>query len=339
MRYMDGRVLMQAEVMLTEGARVTVSQFGPVELVASASKAGEKGNEATALTVQPLPTTTGVVLSDPVKELLLTAATENQRWWTEAANARDLRHSPLLATGLSTLVPGAGQMYNHQYVKGGLLMAGTLLFFGGSVFVPDQGFFTGSITGPDPLALGAAMIYGTAIADAAVNAHPGPEAETHHPQGGATVSTYAGWDPSVGWSNPYVAGLSVDWLATPNLSLGVDRLGWTRNSETQSRWNFGSRVSLGLDGRKWRPYLFVAGGGRVIQTGGLVATSDWADDDGTSTRRNPVTTRLVGVVGAGLGLNYYVTPRYFLTTELRVEEEDASTRVLLGGGVGVHLGK
>jgi len=335
-RFIEGKTLMQSEVMLTDGARVTVTQFAPVDLYASARSTPEKGDLPTALATTPAPAPTGVVFHD-TWEKVRTLAEGKEGWWAEAINARDLRHSPLLATGLSTLVPGAGQIYNHQGVKGGLYMAGTLALFAGSVFVPDQGFFSGSITGPDPLAMGAAMLYGGAIADAAYNANPSPSREVRHPSDGGTVSTYAGWDVAEGFGSPYVAGVNADWLATPNVSLGIDRIGWTRSSSSESRWNFGSKVSFVIDGRSFRPYVFVAGGGRVIQTGGQVEVSDWDED--AARARGKASSRLVGVVGTGLGVNYYVTPRYFLNTELRVESEDADARFLWGGGVGVHFGK
>jgi hypothetical protein len=59
---------------------------------------------------------------------------------------------------------------------------------------------------------------------------------------------------------------------------------------------------------------------------------------GTLTSGATGESRLVGVIGGGVGVRYYVTPRYFLETEARAEVEDAAPRVLLGGGIGVHLG-
>ncbi len=337
MRRMEGQTLLSAEVMLAEGARVEVTQFNPVVVPGAAPDKGV-----------PLPAAPDTrELAAQRLDLFATAkefADAHQGYWTEAVNAGDLRHSPLVASGLSVLVPGGGQIYNRQGVKGAFLMAGTFALFAGSVFVPDEGFFSGSITGPDPLSLGAAMLYGTAIADAAYHANPRPGRETRHPGTGATVATYAGWDPAAGFGNPYVAGLSADWLITPNIALGVDRIGWTRNTATQSRWNFGSRVSFAVDGKHWRPYAFLAGGGRVIQEGD-VAFEDTAttragrsvvvDDDSS----DGSTARMVGVVGAGAGVRHYVTPRYFIEVEGRFEVEDADPKVLLGGGVGVHFGK
>lgn len=114
---------------------------------------------------------------------------------------------------------------------------------------------------------------------------------------------------------PYVAGLTGEWMVTPNVALGIDRVGWTRQSAADSRWNFGSRVSFAIDGDRWRPYAFVAGGGRVIET----ATRESAAALPTSAgpprcpatpphlrrhRREPARGR----GGGGLGVRYYVTP-------------------------------
>lgn len=338
MRRMEGQTLLQAEVQLSEGARASAPPFLPMVTPPSAPPKGEElpafdAREAAAQRLDLFSTTVEL-------------ASANRGWWAAAVNDADMRHSPLLASSLSVMVPGAGQIYNKQGVKGGLLMAGTFALFAGSVFVPDRGFFSGSITGPDPLALGAAMLYGTAVADAAQEANPHPGREVRHPSGGGTLSTYAGWDPSVGADVPYVAGLTGEWMVTPNVALGIDRVGWTRQSAVDSRWNFGSRVSFAIDGDRWRPYAFVAGGGRVIETAtresaaalptsrGAAAVSDGTPLTSGATGES----RLVGVVGGGLGVRYYVTPRYFLETEARVEVEDADARVLLGGGIGVHLG-
>jgi hypothetical protein len=338
MRRMEGQKLLQSEVQLTEGARVNAPPFLPVEAPSAEPAKGAElpAFDARAAAAQRLD------LFSTTQELVRS----NQGWWSEAVNEADLRHSPLLSGGLSLLIPGAGQIYNKQGVKGGLLMAGTAILFAGSVFVPDRGFFSGSITGPDPLALGAAMLYGTAVADAAYNANPRPGRESRHPSGGGTLSTYAGWDPALGASMPYVAGLSGEWLVTPNISLGIDRVGWTRQSTVDSRWNFGSRASFAIDGDQWRPYFFVAGGGRVIETATRASAEALpAGRAAESSRETPLTSgavgeaRLVGVVGTGVGVRYYVTPRYFLDTEARLEVEDADVRVLLGGGIGIHLGK
>jgi hypothetical protein len=337
LRTLQGKELREAEVMLADGARVTVTQFSSIAADTSAVK-GE------------------LLFRDPV-EAARKLAVEHQGLWDRAVNPQDLRHSPLVAGGISVLVPGGGQFYNRQWAKGALYLTGTFLLFGGSVFVPDNQFFTGSVTGADPLALGAAMVYSSAIADASWNAN---RFEDRRPRGGGTIATSAAWDPSVGVTSPYVAGITAEWIVRPNIAIGVDRLGWTRSDATESRWNFGSRVAFSIEGEKWRPEIFVAAGGRVIQKGapseglgGVSARS--ADESGdlviddsdtwmasakaTNAESGESTARLVGVIGAGGTLRYYVSPRFFLETEMRLEAEDARPVFLWGGGVGVHLGR
>jgi hypothetical protein len=148
-----------------------------------------------------------------------------------------------------------------------------------------------------------------------------------------------------------VAGLSAEWLVHPNVSIGIDRLGWTRSDESESRVNFGSKLTASIDGEKWKPGVFLAGGGRVITEGapaegptGLRARST-GDADGAlvSEVDEPsaaaAASRLVGVAGAGANVRFYVSPRFFLESEMRLEVEDARPLFLFGGGLGVHFGK
>jgi len=313
-RVMAGKELREAEVMLADGARVPVSPLAPISAESAKGK--------------------GAVYFDVAE--FQRFAKEHQSTWDKVVNPRDLGHSPLVAGGISGLIPGGGQMFNGQWGKGALYLASTFLLFGGSVGIPDDAFFTGSITGPDPLALGAAALYGASIADASWNAN---RHEERRPRGGGTLSTYAGWDPTVGGASPYIAGLSGEWLVHPNVGVGVDRLGWTRSDESEARWNFASRVSFGVNWEKFRPALAVSAGGRVIDEGapgGEITTSEGSADAETS---RAAQNRLVGVVGAGVELRWYVTPRYFIEAGFRTELEDASPRFIAGGGIGLHLGE
>lgn len=327
-RTVEGKRLLESEVMLADGARITVSQFTDVATDPSTAKGEMVFRDAW----------------DATRRL----AVEHQSLWVQAVNPHDLRHSPLIGGGISAIVPGGGQFYNREWLKGALFMGGTFLLFGGSVFVPDETFFTGSITGADPLALGAAMVYSSAIADASYSANP---LENRRPRGGFTLSTSAQWDPAFGLTSPWVAGLSAEWLVHPNVSIGIDRLGWTRSDESESRVNFGSKLTASIDGEKWKPGVFLAGGGRVITEGapaegptGLRARST-GDADGAlvSEVDEPsaaaAASRLVGVAGAGANVRFYVSPRFFLESEMRLEVEDARPLFLFGGGLGVHFGK
>lgn len=333
LRTVVGKRMLESEVMLADGARVTVSQFTDVVTSQGTAKGVLAANERTFL--------------DRIE--LERFAVENQNFWVAAVNPADLRHSPMIGGGISAIVPGGGQFYNREWLKGALFMGGTFLLFGGSVFVPDNTFFTGSVTGADPLALGAAMAYSSAIADAAHSANP---SEQKRPRGGFTMSTSASWDPSFGVTSPWVAGLSGEWLVHPNVAIGIDRLGWTRSDEEESRVNFGSKITFSIDGEKWKPGVFVAAGGRIITAGapaegptGLRARStgdtDGAlvDESGETERPADDLSRLVGVAGAGATVRYYVSPRFFLESEMRIEAEDARPLFLFGGGVGLHFGK
>ncbi len=69
----------------------------------------------------------------PILLLLLTAmligsTAHTVEAQTEAGQTVESRKSPWLAFGLSFLIPGAGQAYNGQWAKGGLMFGGVAAF-------------------------------------------------------------------------------------------------------------------------------------------------------------------------------------------------------------------
>ncbi|MDP2307081.1 MAG: caspase family protein [Pseudomonadota bacterium] len=295
-RLSQGKDLREVEIGLTEGSRVTVSRWGALNAELGAPK-GER-------------------LALDTLELARHHAEDGRQWAATALNVTDLRHSPVLAAGASTLLPGAGQFYNGQWVKGGLYFAGTAAFLGGSVFGAgaSENFWNGSVTGPNMLRLTAAMFYGAAIADAAWHTQ---KREEFRPMRGWTMSTTSLWSPDdVG--APYTAGLNVEWLATKGLSVSLDRIGWTHTPARENVWSLGSRLQLSLEGKHLRPGLFLAVGGRL---------------------RDPRVgdTLVIPTIGGGGSVRWYITPRYFVEHELRVETEGGPAVFLFGGGLGVHF--
>lgn len=296
-RLAQGKDLRETEIGLSDGSRVTVSRWGALNAEIGSPK--------------------GEGFARDALELARAGAEGGRAWTKDALNAPDLRHSPLLAGGASTLLPGAGQFYNGQWVKGGVLFAGTAAFLGSSVLAAGTSdrFWNGSITGPDMLRLTAAMFYGAAIADASYQAR---RREVFRPMKGWTMSTTALWSPDR-MSAPYTAGMNVEWLAAKGLSVSLDRIGWTHTPDRENVWSLGSRLGLSIDGERVKPGLFVALGGRVRDPDGGPAVLHYT-------------------VGAGGNFRWYVTPRYFVEHELRVETEGGPAVFLLGGGLGVHFG-
>lgn len=296
-RLSQGKDLRETELGLSDGARITVSRWGALNAEIGARK-GE------------------LVVQDALQ--LARVSAEDGRKWTETAlNAPDLRHSPLIAGGASSLLPGAGQFYNRQWAKGSLFFTGTAIFLGSSVFAAGERapFFDGSITGPDMLRMTAAMFYGAAIADAAYHAR---HVEEFRKFNGWTLSTTTLWSPDA-FGTPFTAGVNAEWLATKGLSVALDRVGWTHHPSGQDTWSLGSRLSLHIDGKHVRPGVFVALGGRVNTFPGKDAV-------------------VLPTVGGGVNVRWYITPRYFVEHELRVETEGEEAQALLGGGLGVHFG-
>ncbi len=297
-RLSAGKDLREVEIGLTEGSRVTVSRWGALNAELGAPK-GER-------------------IALDTLELARMHTEDSRRWAGTALNVVDLRHSPTIAAGASALLPGAGQFYNGQWVKGGLYFAGTAAFLGSSVFAAgaSENFWNGSVTGPDMLRLTAAMFYGAAIADAAWHTH---RREATRPMKGWTLSTTSLWSPDAVGA-PYTAGMNVEWLATKGLSVSLDRVGWTRTPAHENVWSLGSRLQLVIDGKHVRPGLFLAVGGRL---------------------RDPLVGESVVMptIGGGGSIRWYVTPRYFVEHELRVETEGGPATFLFGGGLGVHFGR
>lgn len=289
----------EALVGLADGGRVTVTRWGDVNLERGGTKGPGFGQDAL--------------------ELARRTAEASKPWLADAVNAHDLRHSALAAGSLSVLLPGAGQFYNKQWLKGGLYLATAATFFSGSLVAvdPDNQFFHGSITGPDFLRLSAAMVYGASIADASYNAE---RREERRPYTGWTLSSSAAWIPEQPTS-PWVAGMNAEWVPNKHFSIAIDRAGWTSAAPGTGAWGIGGKGSVFfLQGDRLRPSFFVASGMRY--------------------RYDQLNAGfLSGSVGWGLGMRWYVTPRYFVEHELRWETEGGEGQVALGGGLGVHFGK
>lgn len=291
LRLVQGQVLKETEIMLSDGARMTVTRWGSSSAEAGARK--------------------GVV--QDARELARLGAQEGRSYFKKALNAEDLRHSPLLGGGISAVLPGGGQFYNGQWVKGSAYLIATGSLLAVTVFRPEGSFFNGSITGPDPLVLTTAMLYGAAMADASYNAN---RFEPMRPKTGFALSTASAWNPNYGFESPWVAGLNAEWIIVPNVSIGLDRVGWTRDEQGHDRWNVGSRAQLSIEWPRVRPGIFA----------------------NFAVRYFGAQREVVPVIGGGLTFRYYISPRYFIEWEGRGESEGGQPRFTAGGGLGIHLG-
>ncbi len=309
-RLAQGKEMREAIVGVTDGSRLTVSRWGDV------------GVEAGTVKGQSL-------VFDPYT---ISRWSETGKEWLSARVSTDnLRESPLIAGGLSTIVPGVGQFYNGHWGKGTLLFLGTAAALGGSIGSNDTGFFTGAITGPDYLRMSAAMLWGASIADAAYRAQ---ELEPFRPQKGWTIATHSAWMPTVGWSTPATAGINLEWILPPRgMSVELDRAGWTRSPDGDSTWGAGGRLNLFVDGTRFRPGVFVGVGGRVVDAQSAQTAALLREEE-------PDILELEArwVTGGGAALRWYITPRYFVQQELRVETDGGPVALAFGGGLGLHLG-
>ncbi len=288
LRLRNEQGLQESVVTLSEGTMPTVSAFGTPTRPELARLKG----------------------LDELKSNLADLVDEGGR----TLSALDLRHSPWIAGGASALVPGAGQAYNGQWVKGALLFGGTTALVGGGLlWRGETEASSGSLTGPNLATLLGMTLYGYSIADAAWQVR---RREDVRPRTGIVVSTETSWGSGEGTGDwPAATGIGVDWIIQPGFSLGLDRTGVLTEEDGDRVFGTGGRMTLGLDnGDRFRPGVFLAVG---MRAGG---------GDGVRP-----------VVGAGAHLRWYLTPRFLCSLELREELDGSEADLLLGGGLGVHL--
>ncbi|MFZ5481597.1 MAG: caspase family protein [Myxococcota bacterium] len=307
-RLTQGRELKEATVGVSDGGRLVLSRWGAVNAELASSK--------------------GAGFALDALELARNTSREGVSWAGDALHKEDLRHSPLLAGGMSVITPGAGQFYNGQGGKGVLLGLSTFAALGLSTIpqgavLDGERFFQGSVVGPNPMRMTAAMLYGIAIADAAYHAQ---HREGFRPVTGLAFSTSTLWttraDDPHNFVVPFTAGLNAEWIPMRGVSFAADRVGWTGVPGVESTWSLGGRMQFSIEGTHLRPGAFLAMGGRLAYKEG---------DEPTAAL----------IFGGGAQLRWYVTPRYFVEHELRVENDPVGQEpvVAYGGGLGVHFGK
>jgi hypothetical protein len=236
------------------------------------------------------------------------------------ATAIDWRHNPYLAAGFSVPLAGGGQIYNGQYLKGGAMLVGTwaLVGAGWGAVGGESGAFKGSALGPSAISLAGFQLWGFSVAQAYdYPSRQGQVYEFDRPRTGVLVGWETSWADD--WQTPYSSGLTVDWQLHPNVSIGLDRVGFTRSDYDSGVFNMGARAALGPDWKRFRPHAFASSDLRV---GRLVESQD----------------RVRGAMGGGVGARLYLSPRYYIVGETRYELDGGVPVWSGGGGLGVHLG-
>jgi uncharacterized caspase-like protein len=225
-----------------------------------------------------------------------------------------LGSSPVIAGVASSLLPGAGQVYNHQIFKGLVYLGATSAFLSGFVLDPTNRYDPTGYGSPILPTLGLAL-WGASIADGIYNVHRN---ETERPVGGVQL----GYAAMVGGSEeyPYHLGASADVVLFDGVSVGLDGVGYTQYGLNRYDIAAGSRLMWGVEGsNKFRPGVFGAFGVR------------YGRDHQESV------TRFVGA--PGVDLRYYVVPRYFVELEGRYEFGALWQGPVFGLGLGTHLGR
>lgn len=222
--------------------------------------------------------------------------------------ALHLKDQPALAGLASLAIPGAGQVYNGQYGRGALYFLGTAGLMAGTWFAVNDA----EKIDPRVFPMLGLAVWGASIADGVYGVH---RREDHRPVTGWTL----GYGGSYGGGDfPFHHGLSADAIVRPGFSVGLDRVGytaWSGGFDTQ----LGSRLMIAYEGGRLRPGVFTNFALRVGEVGG--------------------STSVRAVAGAGADLRYYVTPRYFVETDARLEYDGAVLVGSGGVGFGVHIGR
>ena len=311
----DG-VIDEARVGLNAGSKLTVRDFGaaPVELASAKGGLSDEdwATEEIAAPARPEsddPISTAARQSQQVLTSLGSLAVQSH----ESLDGLDLRHSPVVAGLASGVLPGTGQVYNGQWVKGGAFLLGFAATAGGAFGLSALNGATeaGLALGPPPTRALAAMVWGWSIADASWNVH---RREGFRPREGVAVSYAGRWAPG---DAPAGSGFAADWILEPGFSVGLDRVGTARDDAGNGWGSLGARLMFAAEGDRLRPGAFVSSAVVLDATGG-----------------SPVRA----VTGAGGNLRWYATPRYFLETDLRAELEEKVVRPVGGLGLGVHFG-
>jgi hypothetical protein len=222
----------------------------------------------------------------------------------------NLDESPAVAGTMSLLAPGGGQLYNNQRTKAVLFFLGTAFLVGGGTLfsVSDEDLGAG-----DAAATLGFSLWGASIADAVYNVK---RSEELRPRTGGAV----GWTTGFSEYRRTHTGLLAEITPVPNLSIGIDRTGYSWYPEGGWDVALGSRLTAAIEGKRVRPGIFAAYGVRV----------------GQATKEDPVAVR--GVLGGGVVVRYYTVPRYFIEFDLRIEQDGDVPAGVAGLGFGVHLG-
>lgn len=240
----------------------------------------------------------------------------------DAARNFEFRHNPYVALSFSGLIPGAGQIYNRQYGKGLLYLGGTYVLVGTGLAFNTVGAegpsFKGSIIGPTPANAAGFALWGMAMSQAYYQQKYG-DAPPERKGEGWYVSLETAWTND--WDQPHTAGIAAEWTATPGVTIGTDRIGWTKapSSSDTGVFSIGGRIMVAPEWQRFRPGVF---GAANLRLGRHDDNQRWARP----------------VLGAGVQARWFVTPRYYVTFETRGELDDGELYWVNGGGLGVQLG-
>ncbi len=312
-RRTDGEI-QEVTVSLSKGSTHSVDRWGDAVAEASNLKGARVATPAQKSRELDLDMPVVAPVVDTFREIVFSC--ERGEWVD----------NPCLSGSASLLLPGSGQFVNHQWLKGAVYsgaffaLAGSGASLGG--LGPGHGYFEQGPGGANALLLGAAMVYGLAMADSVWNAREGDtQYDRYRPRTGFELSVETTWAPS-SVNQPYVSGFSFEFIPTRLIAFGLDKTGWSNDPSGPDHIWAGVRVMVPqVDARRFKlsPFWSVGAHWLVDGPGG--------------------DTEMRYRVGTGATFRWYATPRYYLQAEGRVEwEQSVGPTFSAGGGLGIHFG-
>lgn len=237
-------------------------------------------------------------------------------------------HSPAVAGIASALLPGAGQAYDKRFGDGLLFLTSTAVLNGIGWSLTEQhrgGLANRLWPGPNLFTWLGASAYFWSIADASWGVHQ----RTHfRPRTGVMISVETAWGRS--FLDAESVGLSIDVVPYPGVAIGLDRAGALPGQDSVDI-SYGGRLTFGPELARTRPELVIAAG-MYSTVSTMTSSPDRVPSDVPENTFRPY-------VAAGGALRWYLSPRYFIRGEARMESTDfASWHLRWSGGMGFHIG-
>ncbi|MCO4743669.1 MAG: caspase family protein [Proteobacteria bacterium] len=295
--------LQEVRITLTEGGVVMVDRWGDAQVEVASVKGGEEDGRR--------------YLKIPLNFDPSNFPKINP--WKSAA----------LAGGASALLPGAGQVYDKRLGDGVLFFTAAAVLNGAGWGLAEKtrgGLASRIWPGPNVFTWLGTATYFWSINDAAWGVH---QREDFRPRTGVMLGAETSWGHSL--LSAESMGVSIDVVPVPGFAIGLDRAG-ALPGEDEVRVSYGGRITLGPELDRARPEFVMAAGMYSTHPLPRDVPSHLVQSDVPEAVYNPY-------FASGAAIRWYLTPRYFVRAEARLESTNLRQwRPRWSGGIGAHIG-